>query len=91
MGNPNRQVIFAGGSVNPYNFNGIGYDGVPSEAEKSVFSYSFEKEGWIQHGELPKGTMDHRGLPYSNGWYYLVGGMQSQQSVVTDVYRFRIK
>ena len=91
MGNSARQIVFAGGSVNPYNFNGIGYDGIPSEAEKSVFSYSFADEAWKQHGKLPRATMDHRGLPYSNGWYYLIGGMQTQQSVVTDVYRFRVE
>ena len=89
-GDLNQRVVFAGGSVNPYNFNGIGYNGTPSEAEKSVFSYNFSTGQWQQHGDLPKGTMDHRGLLYSSGWYYLVGGMQGQQSVVADVYRFRL-
>lgn len=89
-GDLNRRVVFAGGSVNPYNFNGIGYNGIPSKAEKSVFSYNFTTGQWQQHGDLPKGTMDHRGLLYSSGWYYLVGGMQAKQSVVADVYRFRV-
>lgn len=89
-GDGNKRVVFAGGSTNPYNFNGIGYNGVPAEAEKSVFSYSFAKGEWQQHGDLPKGTMDHRGLPYANGWYYLIGGMHDKQTVVPDVYRFRI-
>lgn len=90
-GDLKQRVVFAGGSVNPYNFNGVGYDGVPSEAEKSTFSYSFIDGKWTQHGDLPQATMDHRGLPYSNGWYYLVGGMHTKQSVVNRVYRFRIK
>ena len=89
-GDINHRVVFAGGSVNPYNFNGVAYNGTPAETEKSVFSYSFTKDAWQQHGDLPRGTMDHRGLPYSNGWYYLVGGMQDQQTVVAAVYRFRI-
>ena len=89
-GDADKRVVFAGGSTNPYNFNGIGYNGIPAETGKSVFSYSFKTGGWQQHGDLPKGTMDHRGLPYSNGWYYLVGGMQDQQAVVADVYRFRL-
>jgi N-acetylneuraminic acid mutarotase len=89
-GDVNNRVVFAGGSVNPYNFNGIGYNGVPAETEKSVFSYSFTTGEWQQHGVLSKGTMDHRGLPYSDGWYYLVGGMQEKQTVVPDVYRFRV-
>jgi len=89
-GDEKQRVVFAGGSDNPYNFNGTGYNGVPAEAAKSVFSYSFKTGKWQQHGDLPQGTMDHRGLPYSNGWYYLVGGMQDQQAVVPDVYRFRL-
>ena len=89
-GDEKQRVVFAGGSGNPYNFNGTGYNGVPAEAEKSVFSYSFTTGEWQQHGELPYGTMDHRGLPYANGWYYVVGGMQEKQTVVAEVYRFKI-
>ena len=89
-GDANKRVVFAGGSVNPYNFNGVGYNGVPAETERSVFSYSFTSGEWQQHGDLPQGTMDHRGLLYSDGWYYLVGGMQEKQTVVPDVYRFRV-
>jgi len=37
-GDSNNRVVFAGGSANPYNFNGMGYNGVPSNAESSVFS-----------------------------------------------------
>lgn len=89
-GDENGRVVFAGGSANPYNFNGTGYNGVPATPESSVFSYTFKSGEWRVHGDLPMGTMDHRGLPYSNGWYYLVGGMREQQTVVADVYRFRI-
>ena len=89
-GDSKQRVVFAGGSVNPYNFNGTGYNGVPSGTERSVFSYNFVTGEWQQQGDLPRGTMDHRGLLVSNGWYYLLGGMQDQQTVVADVYRFRI-
>jgi len=90
-GDAHQRVVFAGGSVNPYNFTGIGYNGLPAETEKSVFSYSFETGKWHQHGALEPGTMDHRGLPYSGGWYYLVGGMRDKQTVVADVYRFKLE
>jgi len=90
-GDLNQRVVFAGGTANPYNFDGIGYNGVPAEPENSVFSYSFKTGSWHLHGGLEVGTMDHRGLAFSNGWYYLVGGMQGQQRVVADVYRFRLE
>lgn len=89
-GDDKQRVMFAGGSENPYNFNGIGYNGVPAEAQKSVFSFNLELGKWQQHGNLPQGTMDHRGLLYSNGWYYLLGGMHGEQTVTAEVYRFRI-
>ena len=90
-GDDYNRVVFAGGSSNPYNFNGVGYNGVPSKAEASVFSYSFKTGEWQNHGELPAATMDHRGLPYSDGWYYVIGGMQNNQTVVPTVYRFSLK
>jgi len=29
-------------------------------------------------------------MPYANGWYYLIGGMQEKQTSVSQVYRFRL-
>ena len=45
-GDNGDRVVFAGGSANPYNFNGIAYDGVPATAESFVFSYSFLTGEW---------------------------------------------
>ena len=89
-GDDKNRVVFAGGASNPYNFNGIGYNGVAADGEASVFSYSFSSGDWQQHGNLPTATMDHRGLPYAHGWYYMIGGMQDKQTVVSGVYRFKI-
>ena len=87
--NASGEIVFAGGSVNPYNFNGIGYNGEPAETENSVFSFNFNTGVWRINGHLPQGTMDHRGLPFSDGWYYLIGGMHAEQKPVSDVLRFR--
>jgi N-acetylneuraminic acid mutarotase len=88
--NDKNQIVFAGGSVNPYNFNGVGYNGEPSEPESSLFSYDFEAGEWKIRGDLPEGSMDHRGLLFSDGWYYLVGGMHAGQVSVREVLRFRL-
>jgi hypothetical protein len=90
-GDSDQRVVFAGGSANPYNFNGIGYNGVPSEPEQSVISFSFVTRTWQKHGDLQHATMDHRGLLFANRWYYVIGGMHTQQTVVNDVYRFKIE
>ena len=56
-------IIMAGGTNNPYNYNGIGYDREPSEPEAGVFGFDLESGQWRCFGELPVATMDHRGLP----------------------------
>lgn len=89
-GNTKGDIVFAGGSVNPYNFNGIGYNGEPAETESSIFSFNLKTGEWHSHSHLVEGTMDHRGLPFSDGWYYLIGGMHAGQRPVTDVLRFRL-
>jgi hypothetical protein len=83
------RIWFAGGSANPYNFDGQGYDGNPSEPEAEVFSYDLGKEKWDCHGPLAVATMDHRGLPWHEGWFYIIGGMRSGQEVSAGVFRFR--
>ena len=85
-----HRVVFAGGSDNPYNFNGTGYDGEPSEGGSRVFGYSFSSESWQELGRLPVSTMDHRGLPNEDGWYYLIGGMRNGQKPTVEVLRFRL-
>jgi N-acetylneuraminic acid mutarotase len=83
------RVLFAGGSVNPYNFNGIGYNGVPSEPEASIFSYNLNRARWECHGALSGASMDHRGLLRYEEWFYIVGGMGKEQKVSNAVLRFQ--
>ena len=83
------RIIFAGGSVNPYNFNGIAYNGIPSKPESAVFSYNVKELSWECHGHLSIATMDHRGLPRYEGWFYIIGGMRRGQQVSAGVMRFK--
>ena len=83
-------IVFVGGSDNPYNYNGVGYDGVPSQASSRVFGFDFEGSRWIELGHLPFGTMDHRGLLESGNQFIVVGGMRKDQQVTSSVYGFRI-
>ncbi|MCH8081046.1 MAG: galactose oxidase [Proteobacteria bacterium] len=72
-------VIFAGGSDNPYNFDGIGYDGAPSAPSASVFGFDIAAKEWRLYGEKPYPTMDHRGLVELDGRFYIIGGMTKGQ------------
>jgi hypothetical protein len=76
--------IFLGGSGNPYNYNGIGYDGKPSLPDGDGFAY-LQKNGV---GTLTRLTevkyqpsMDHRALLHSRAGLLIVGGMGPDQRV----------
>jgi N-acetylneuraminic acid mutarotase len=85
------RVVFAGGSSRPYNYNGIGYDGLPSEPSAAVFSFQPERGTWEAHAPLPEAGMDFRGLVALDGAYGLFGGMRSKQQVSGDVIRFSLR
>jgi N-acetylneuraminic acid mutarotase len=75
-------MFFAGGSENPYNFNGIGYDGKPSPASDRVQAYDPANDRWLDDlTPLPEASMDHRGLLVLGGQLYLIGGMREGQRV----------
>ena len=84
-------VVFAGGSPNPYNYNGIGYNGEPSEPSALVFAYDPAAGAWSDLGQKPVATMDHRGLLAAGEYFYTVGGMLADQTVSDQVLRFRLR
>lgn len=77
------RILVAGGTDNPYNFDGIGYDGNPSEPLGQVFSYHVPTGTMVFHADKPVPTMDHRGFPPADGRLFVVGGMEGGQ-IVTD-------
>lgn len=81
----NARLIFAGGSENPYNFDGIGYNGEPSSASSRVQAYLPDQDRWLDLPPLEKASMDHRGLLSHEGRHYLIGGMHDPQRVTAEV------
>jgi len=84
-------VVFAGGSDNPYNYNGIGYDKVPSDPSASVFGFDIVLREWRLYGEKPYPSMDHRGLIGMGGRYYIIGGMIQNQEVTDAIGWFELE
>jgi len=78
-----RFVVFAGGTDNPYNYNGMGYDGNPAEPKKAVFAYDVERGEWVEFQGLKTATMDHRAIAFTGNHLVIVGGMESDQRVTT--------
>tara|TARA_R110002074_G_scaffold63785_1_gene152635 strand:+ start:193 stop:1269 length:1077 start_codon:yes stop_codon:yes gene_type:complete len=79
-----KEIVFLGGSDNPYNYNGIGYNGKPSTPSNAIWRYNLETNTWqISHSE--KATMDHRGLLVLDGKLLTIGGMAENQQVLNVI------
>lgn len=84
-------ILFAGGSDNPYNYNGMGYNGVPSGPSASVFGFDIVLKEWRVFGQKPNATMDHRGLVQLGKRFYTLGGMAEGQEVIDTVSWFSLE
>jgi N-acetylneuraminic acid mutarotase len=84
-GSHGNQVLFLGGTDNPYNYDGIGYDGVASDPLAAFFGYDVSQDRWVTHAPLRVPTMDHRSVVMADGRLVLAGGMLSGQRVTDRV------
>lgn len=75
------RLVLAGGTDNPYNYDGVGYDGVPSDPRTGVVVYDVATSAWIESLPASVATMDHRGLLIGRNGMFVVGGMRSGQVV----------
>ena len=82
--NANR-IVFVGGGDNPYNYTGIGYDGVPSKPSDKIFAFDLTAETWIDLGTHDRATMDHRGLLFRDGAVCTLGGLDEALAVIGDL------
>jgi len=92
IGEPEKnRILFYGGGDNPYNYDGIGYDGAPSEVSDLLFAFDLERQMWVELGRTGTGTMDHRGLMVWNGAYWTLGGMDNNRDVTGDLVRIKVE
>ena len=84
-------VLFIGGSENPYNYDGIGYDGKPSEPASDALLFDLLSLSWLVVPLATPPTMDHRGLvPFGDRWM-TVGGMLAGQQVTDQVVGYTVE
>jgi len=84
-------VLFLGGSENPYNYNGIGYDGRPSEPAADALLFDIDTQTWRVLEFEGEPTMDHRGLVPFAGQWLTVGGMAADQRVSRRVVAYELE
>jgi len=79
-------ALFIGGTDNPYNYNGIGYDGAAARPIRQVLAYAPGLDRWRWLPAPPVATMDHRNAGVAGGRVFLVGGMVEGQLVSDQVW-----
>lgn len=84
-------VLFVGGSETPYNYDGIGYDGRPSEPAAGGLLFDIDTQSWTALEFEGIATMDHRGLVPFAGQWLTVGGMAADQQVTDRVMSYEIE
>ena len=77
----NGRLFVAGGSDNPYNYNGVGYDGRLSEPLAQLLSFDPARGAWATLPGPPVASMDHRQMAVAGGYVFLVGGMEAGRKV----------
>jgi len=81
-----KKIYFSGGTDNPYNYNGIGYDGRPAEPSPVTFAWDLRTSKWeVINENTPNPTMDHRGLIATAAGLIIMGGMEKGQQVTSRV------
>ncbi len=92
MGDDARgQIIFAGGGDNAYNITGVGYDGVDTKPSDRIFAWDVPTYSWVELGRLLTPSMDHRGLMKSGETYYIIGGLDADLNVRTEITSFKLE
>jgi hypothetical protein len=83
-------VLFIGGSDNPYNYDGIGYNGEASEPVAGGLLFDLKKLAWRTMPISGPATMDHRGLVSFEDDWVIVGGMLAGQEVSDRVFSYEL-
>lgn len=80
------RLIITGGTNNAYNIDGIGYNNQPSVESGRTFGYHPATGNWEEYAANPDSVMDVRQLvPVGNDRFYVIGGMEANQTVTNKV------
>ncbi len=78
-------VVFAGGGLEAYNYDGIAYEGGPVHPSDRIFGYDVRQDRWIAIARLPQASMDHRALLLTGSQAIVVGGMREGPVVSAEL------
>jgi N-acetylneuraminic acid mutarotase len=81
-----RKIYFSGGTDNPAGYNGLGFDGKPSEPSSLTFAFNLRTGKWeVVDENTPNPTMNSRGLLITDKGLAIVGGLTKGQQTTSQV------
>jgi N-acetylneuraminic acid mutarotase len=80
-----QKIYFAGGSANPYDPKGIGFDGKPAEPSLTTFAFDLRANKWETVSEATPDPSLDSGLVVTSDKLMIIGGMQKNQQVTARV------
>ena len=83
--NDATRIYFVGGSDNPYNYNGIGYNKSPSEPSDGWRVFDVVAMNWLDEKRRAPASMDHRALLNTPHGFVILGGMAEQQEIIDRI------
>lgn len=87
---PGGRMLLVGGTDNPYNFNGTGYNGQPAHPLPQVLAGDGDSWEDLPVFGFPTPTMDHRGLVRAGDGWVTIGGMTGPGAATDLVLRYRV-
>jgi N-acetylneuraminic acid mutarotase len=80
-----QKVYFTGGSENPYDYKGMGYDGKPADPSPMTFAFDLRANKWeVVSESTPDPSLDS-GLVAESDKLVIIGGMQKGQQVTARI------
>lgn len=85
-------ILIVGGTDNPYNLNGVGYNGQPATPHNQILAYNAPQDRWatLRVGPPRTPTMDHRNLVRLGEGFALIGGMTGPREATSECWLLTI-
>ncbi len=84
-----QRMYFAAGSDNPYNYDGVGYNQVPSDPSSAVRIFDLKTQQWTVKTQQLPASMDHRALLNTPHGLVIMGGMGQRQRVLDRIIYYK--
>ncbi|HZQ22738.1 MAG TPA: hypothetical protein VFA89_08050 [Terriglobales bacterium] len=81
-----QKIYFSGGSDDPYNYNGLGYNGKPVGPSPMTFAWNLRASKWeVMQENTANATLDNRALVVIPAALVTIGGIAGNQEVTARV------